>query len=736
MGSAHRAIRVNDSATEIQNLCRHTLDTYGDYPLTAIPRDSAVETLTIRQGYIPLLVNYTFEDEEAKGLRSLRESKRAIPRAVYFSALERLAREPLMVLLGGRGSGKTAFALHVALNLAGEAVGSPNYNISRMCNRLPRGEHGEMKDETWTEESIVPLYLPVAADDNIPDLIERHWPGGCEILGSSAWENDNSHLLLIIDGADRLGPAGEALIHEAVAFAGRNKRIRVLVTAETAVCDTWTLPAVFTKRQLLPLSEPQRRHAVEELLPSRGVEITYECVGTTGHPGLFYCAAWLTGKPKAFSRHALADRWLTSVISAVGLGAEAVDDIVEEGFRLFVENAEIKESSVPNVKAIDATGLSAIFGKRFFLEFMAARHLETKPPAEAAALFLNDPEIWAGPTMILAQRLVQHDGGCDALIEALTGIYEDARPMGALMAARILSQVETRNTPSRWRDPMAKVLFRIVTKGELAVNRREETGRHLSRWGDPRDLLALAEVPGGVFTMGSVLHPNSDPPHHIELGAFRIGKYPVTNALYLHFIEDTERVWLSEDGRLPERANAPAVDLTWHDARACCDWLTEKWRREGRIGTGEAVRLPTEPEWERAARGDQPATPNTHIYPWRGDWEADRENSEESGFNDTCVVGLFPEGRSPYGCFDMGGQIWEWTTTLWGEDMASPSFRYPYRADGREDAEAGPTIRRVLRGGCFSSAKEKACCTYRGSLEPNGFWRGNGFRVVVASRGK
>ena len=83
----------------------------------------------------------------------------------------------------------------------------------------------------------------------------------------------------------------------------------------------------------------------------------------------------------------------------------------------------------------------------------------------------------------------------------------------------------------------------------------------------------------------------------------------------------------------------------------------------------------------------------------------------------------------------MAGQVWEWTTTLWGSDMATPSFAYPYAQDGREDPDAPANIRRVLRGGCFSSGAAKACTTYRGSLEPDGFWRGNGFRIVVAREG-
>ena len=69
---------------------------------------------------------------------------------------------------------------------------------------------------------------------------------------------------------------------------------------------------------------------------------------------------------------------------------------------------------------------------------------------------------------------------------------------------------------------------------------------------------------------------------------------------------------------------------------------------------------------------------------------------------------------------------------LWGDDMATPSFAYPYANDGREAETADPSVRRVLRGGCFSSGATKACCTYRGSLEPNGRWRGNGFRIVVS----
>jgi len=258
---------------------------------------------------------------------------------------------------------------------------------------------------------------------------------------------------------------------------------------------------------------------------------------------------------------------------------------------------------------------------------------------------------------------------------------------------------------------------------------RRRAGEAIAQLGDPRDLERLVTVDAGQYSMGSDLHPNSAPAHRVNLPAFRIAAFPVTCAAYQTFIDDTGRPWVSANGRASERANHPATDLTWHDAWAYCDWLTVRWRPEGRIAASDIVRLPTEREWEAAARG-----PTGTTYPWGDDWASDHANDEETGFNDTCTVGLFPEGASAAGCLDMAGQVWEWGTTLWGGDMTTPHFRYPWAMDGREALDAGPTVRRVLRGGCFSSGRAKANAVYRGSLEPSGFWRGNGFRIVVEKR--
>ncbi|MCG8508265.1 MAG: SUMF1/EgtB/PvdO family nonheme iron enzyme [Rhodospirillales bacterium] len=674
--------------THLLDHCRRLIATHGNRPLV-VTRGGA---LTVGQGYVPQLVNYTFEDEAARGLRSLRETKTKITRAEHFTALERLAREPRMLLLGERGGGKTAFALHVALNLAGEIVGSSDYNRARLCKSVPRGASAAIT-ETWTDETLIPLYIPLA------DVTEV----AAEVVDVRRHCDDT--LLLILDGSDRLGDSGADFLQDMADLVSKDGRLRVLVTGETMTCDAWPLPSGFTKRRLLPFSEAQRR----ELRPEQNSP------SATGHPGLFFCETWLDDQAAPGSRHAIADQWLATVVAE-----NELEKFVAEGFHRFTECGKTRSP-------LDDPGLNAIFGQAFFLEYMAARHLESKPLAEAVGLFNRNPDKWSGTIRILAARLERFD----ALIEALVRNDQRLNRTGALMSARIIGES---CEETALKQSVAHALLDIVTEGALPPARRAEAGRYLAAWGDPRQLDALVQVPGGDFTMGSTLNPNSSPPHRVRVEAFRIGKYPVTNRWYLKFIEDSDRAWLSENGRRPERANAPAVDLTWHDAQAFCDWQTIHWRREERIGQHDVVRLPTEPEWERAARGEQPDA-DTIVYPWCEAWDSDRQNSEETAFNDTCAVGLFPRGVSPYGCHDMCGLVWEWTSTLWGSDMTAPSFRYPYTDDGRESADAGPEIRRVLRGGSFSSGREKTCCTYRGSLEPNGFWRGNGFRIVVVRQG-
>jgi len=163
------------------------------------------------------------------------------------------------------------------------------------------------------------------------------------------------------------------------------------------------------------------------------------------------------------------------------------------------------------------------------------------------------------------------------------------------------------------------------------------------------------------------------------------------------------------------------VNVSWHDARAYCQWLSE--------ATGKSYRLPNEAEWEKAARGT-----DGRIYPWGDEWDPQRCNTVEcSGQQDTSPVTAYPQGASPYGLLDVIGNVWEGTRSLWGKRLRQPEFKYPYDStDGRENLDAASDVRRVLRGVSFFNDRRVARCAARYRYSPYNRYVSVGFRVALS----
>jgi formylglycine-generating enzyme required for sulfatase activity len=244
-------------------------------------------------------------------------------------------------------------------------------------------------------------------------------------------------------------------------------------------------------------------------------------------------------------------------------------------------------------------------------------------------------------------------------------------------------------------------------------------------WRLPNGEPVWVEVPAGEFSMGSEKgRGNESPLHRAYLGGFRIARVPITNAQYRIFVEATghraPRHW--EDGRVPRDLEShPVTNVSWYDAMAYCRWLSQMLDR--------LVVLPSEAQWEKAARGDQ----GGREYPWGDEWDESKCNTDELGLAGTSPVGIFPDGASPYGCLDMVGNVWEWTRSLWGKRFNEPDFTYPYRHDdGRENQEAGNEVLRVVRGGSFEDGGYMVWCAYRYRRDPSICWDLGGFRVAAS----
>jgi iron(II)-dependent oxidoreductase len=316
-------------------------------------------------------------------------------------------------------------------------------------------------------------------------------------------------------------------------------------------------------------------------------------------------------------------------------------------------------------------------------------------------------------------------------------VHLTAPPVQAQRPAKPIAEVEEEAETPFVRE---KVISRGAVRAEKGMV--PETGQRILR------NIEFVRVPQGKFIMGSKeddsrASDDEKPQHTLEIPYdFWIARYPVTNDQFAQFAETNNYVTMAEkeggwstkeskyvkgyDWRHPQggksnikdKGDHPVVQVSWHDAVAYCQWLHELLK--GEIGT-DCIRLPSEAEWEKAARGEY-----GNQWPWGNEFDKAKCNSAEGGKGGTTPVGAFsPQGDSPYGAADMAGNVWEWTRSLWKD--------YPYESkDDREDMNAPDTVLRVLRGGSYLDPVDFARCSFRYWGYPyNGYWD-FGFRLVLS----
>jgi formylglycine-generating enzyme required for sulfatase activity len=234
--------------------------------------------------------------------------------------------------------------------------------------------------------------------------------------------------------------------------------------------------------------------------------------------------------------------------------------------------------------------------------------------------------------------------------------------------------------------------------------------------------IVTVRIPVGPFWMGSSTddpeaHENEKPRRELSLPEYRISRYPITNAQFAEFVRATGHPppehW--DQGRVPiDLQDHPVVNVDYGDAAAFCLWLQGV--------TGKPYRLPTEEEWEKAARGGMP---ETRRYPWGGEWRLGVCNTQELEKNGTTPVQEFArDNLSPFEVVDMAGNVWEWTASSYapypGSSHQSPHFESAW----------------VVRGGSWKNSRLRARLSCRGRYPPDARRIYLGFRVALDAYGE
>ncbi len=387
------------------------------------------------------------------------------------------------------------------------------------------------------------------------------------------------------------------------------------------------------------------------------------------------------------------------------------------------------------------------FPHRTFQEYLAACWLAEQPDfcARSVDLARQNPTHWREVLTFAARQAKVGRGvpAADALVHCQSiGEWSKAQPVAdndwrrAVLAGEQLLEiglaaVNVREEHQTVHRRVGNWLASLLEKGALPVPERMKAGTVLARLGDERPGVGLKngvpdidwiEIPPGPFLTGEEKEVRDIPQ------TFAISRYPVTVAQFQSFVAQggydhefcptspAKQIWTEADWKwktaykikTPEEyrpifqtLNHPQVGVSWHEAIAFCRWLSGELNRP--------VTLPSEAEWERAARHT-----DGREFPWgeRADDIAHRCNIGETGLGNTSAVGMFPSGCAPCGAADMAGNVWEWTRSI-PEDLGSSDYR-------------------EFRGATWGNDSRYARCAFRGWMNPRYRLSDVGFRVVAS----
>ena len=400
-----------------------------------------------------------------------------------------------------------------------------------------------------------------------------------------------------------------------------------------------------------------------------------------------------------------------------------------------------------------------------FQEYLCAAYLaqELLDPT-AIVRFLTDnghvSDSWWRETVLLTPGYLSIDNRTAAynLLQKLADLPK--RNEVALAAAELAGsaylELDSNDQPTC--DILSHRLVVLLADKNLTVPNplRAAAGRALGRLGDPRPgvncpIPATVRIPAGNFRMGSdkkdksspyydeMAYDDEEPSHIVKYLDFdyKIGQYPVTVAQYRLFVEaggyDPRKSkefwpgggleWLKKSGhRTPVRwddpywtvDNLPIIGVTWYEAVAYCAWLTA-------TNPGRFFRLPDEAMWEKAARGT-----DGRRWPWVGDFDKTKLNSNSGGIGRTSAVGIFPAGKSPYDLYDCAGNVLEWCSgPSYGSGADYPLTMRSYAEDLKLSADT-----RALRGGSWSDDDLNTRAAFRYNYLPDYWYYDVGFRVA------